>query len=133
MLPYPNHKIDLREDFEELPNFMADAEELQQIFFNIFNNALQAVDGSGQLNVSTRKNKKFIEIIIEDNGPGMPREILRKVFNPFFSTKMQGKGTGLGLNITQRLVEKYAGKIEIHSKEGEGTKVSIYFPNVSGN
>ena len=72
-----------------------------------------------------------MSIQFEDNGSGMPKDVLRKVFNPFYTTKMQGEGTGLGLNITQRLVEKYAGKIEIESQEGCGTTVSLRFPNPS--
>lgn len=128
MLPYQEKNIALEERFESLPNFIADPEDLQQIFFNIINNACQAMKEKGRLKISTKQNNGLLSIKIEDNGPGMPKEILRKVFNPFFTTKMQGEGTGLGLNITQRLVEKYNGKIEIQSREGEGTEVSVFFP-----
>lgn len=133
LLPYSNLKIDVQEDFECIPSFIADPEELQQVFFNIANNALQAMKENGVLKISTRKDREYILIKIKDNGPGMPADILRKVFNPFFTTKMQGVGTGLGLNITQRLVEKYGGKIEIESREGKGTEVSLYFPLPSEN
>ncbi len=131
MLPYQENNIVLEEDFENLPNFIADPEDLQQIFFNIVNNACQAMKEKGRLKISTNQNNGLLLIKIEDNGSGMPKEILRKVFNPFFTTKMQGEGTGLGLNITQRLVEKYNGKIEIQSREGQGTEVSVFFPNPS--
>ena len=128
LLPYPNNKIILEEFFEEIPPLMADPEEIRQIFINITNNAIQAMKHSGKLKVSTHMNQNSIAIKFEDNGPGMSPEVLRKVFNPFFTTKMQGEGTGLGLNITQRLAEKYGGKIDIISHEGKGTEVAIHFP-----
>ncbi len=128
MLPYQDTKITLEKTFKKLPRFLADPEDLQQIFFNIINNACQAMKENGRLKISTNQNNGLISINFEDNGSGMPKETLRKVFNPFFTTKMQGEGTGLGLNITQRLVEKYRGKIEIQSSEGKGTEVSVFFP-----
>ncbi len=128
MLPFQNSEIVLEEEFNNLPSFMTDPDDLQQIFFNIINNACQAMKEKGRLKVATSQNNGFILIKIKDNGPGMPKEVLRKIFNPFFTTKMQGEGTGLGLNITQRLVEKHNGKIEIKSREGEGTEVSVLFP-----
>ncbi len=128
LLPYPENKVNIEKNFDDIPPFMADPEEIQQIFFNITNNAIQAMKGVGKLIVSTYKNQDSLVINFEDNGPGMPTDILRKVFNPFFTTKMQGEGTGLGLNITQRLAEKYGGKIEIQSQEGKKTSVSIHFP-----
>jgi signal transduction histidine kinase len=131
MLPFQNSEIVLEEDIKDLPNLMTDPEDLQQVFFNIINNACQAMKEKGKLKISTSEKDGFLLIKFKDNGPGMPKEILRKVFNPFFTTKMQGEGTGLGLNITQRLVEKYNGKIEIQSREGQGTEVSVFFPNPS--
>jgi len=128
LLPYPENEITLEENFDDIPSLMADPEEIQQIFFNITNNAIQAMKNKGQLKVSTHKNQDSMVIKFEDSGPGMPPDILRKVFNPFFTTKMQGEGTGLGLNITQRLAEKYGGNIDIESQEGKGTQVSIHFP-----
>jgi signal transduction histidine kinase len=131
MLPYQKNNITLEENLEELPEFIADPEEMQLIFFNIINNSFQALKTNGRVKVSSRNDGNFITIKFEDNGSGMPKDVLRKVFNPFYTTKMQGEGTGLGLNITQRLVEKYGGKIEIDSQEGCGTTVSLLFPNPS--
>jgi len=129
LLPYQDNNIVLDRDFNNLPSFNADPEELQQIFFNIINNAFQAMNGNGRLKVSSYIENEFSIIKFEDDGPGMPNDIIRKVFNPFFTTKMQGEGTGLGLNITQRLVEKYGGSIKIQSRENKGTTVSLFFPN----
>jgi two-component system, NtrC family, sensor kinase len=129
LLPHQDKNIVLDKNFNSLPNFNADPEELQQIFFNIINNAFQAMKGNGRLKVSSYIENEFLVIKFEDDGPGMPNDILRKAFNPFFTTKMQGEGTGLGLNITQRLVEKYGGSIKIQSQENKGTTVSLFFPN----
>jgi len=131
MLPYQKNKISLEENLEALPDLIADPEEIHQIFFNILNNAFQSLKANGWVKISSQSGEKFMSIQFEDNGSGMPKDVLRKVFNPFYTTKMQGEGTGLGLNITQRLVEKYAGKIEIESQEGCGTTVSLRFPNPS--
>ena len=129
LLPYKDSNIVLDRSFNKLPSFNADPEELQQIFINIINNAFQAMKGKGRLKVSSYKENGYFVIKFEDNGPGMPNDILRKAFNPFFTTKMQGEGTGLGLNITQRLVEKYGGSIKIQSQESKGTTVALNFPN----
>lgn len=131
MLPYSDNKIILEENYKSIPVLMADPEEIQQIFFNIINNAFQAMNNNGRLKVSTRENENSLVISFKDNGHGMPEDILRKATNPFFTTKMQGEGTGLGLNISQRLIEKYGGRIELRSLEGEGTDVTIYLPNHS--
>lgn len=129
LLPYQDSNIVVDRNFNRIPNFSADPEELQQIFFNIINNAFQAMKGNGRLKVTSYIENGFSVINFEDDGPGMPNDILRKAFNPFFTTKMQGEGTGLGLNITQRLVEKYGGTIKIQSQESQGTTVSLLFPN----
>ncbi len=133
LLPHQDNNIVLDKNFNHLPGFNADPEELQQIFFNIINNAFQAMKGNGQLKISTYIENEFSVIKFEDDGPGMPNDILRKAFNPFFTTKMQGEGTGLGLNITQRLVEKYGGNIKIQSQENKGTTVSLFFPTLTNN
>ncbi len=128
LLPLKENAIEVEKDISPLPRVEGDFEEIQQIWVNILNNAVQAMKGSGKLKIYGRESNGLLTIIISDNGPGMSREILRKVFNPFFTTKMQGEGTGLGLSITQRLVEKYGGHIELKSQVGQGTTVSISFP-----
>ncbi len=128
LLPLKEKSIEIEKDISPLPKVEGDFEEIQQIWVNILNNAVQAMKGCGKLKIYGRESNGLLTIIISDNGPGMARETLRKVFNPFFTTKMQGEGTGLGLSITQRLVEKYGGHIELKSQEGQGTTVSISFP-----
>lgn len=128
LLPLEKNSIEVETDISSLPKIEGDFEEIQQIWMNILNNAVQAMEGCGKIKIHGRESNEVLTIIISDNGPGMTRETLRRVFNPFFTTKMQGEGTGLGLSITKRLVEKYGGSIDLKSQEGQGTTVSISFP-----
>ncbi len=115
-------KLDYR-----LPVIMMDGNQLKQILLNIVMNALQAMEaGGGVLQVETAsRGKGEISIIITDNGPGIPRETLDKIFLPNFTTKKPGDGTGLGLFVTKTLVEKHGGSIEVSSSVGIGTTFVI--------
>ncbi len=115
-------------NYADVPLIPAKPEEIQQIFLNIFANAVQAMEGKGKLEISSQPLNGNIVTVIRDTGPGIPLEYLSKVFDPFFTTKEQGKGTGLGLNIVHRLVEKYGGQISVDSKVGEGTTFTVTFP-----
>ena len=75
----------------------------------------------------TKKNNE-ISVEINDNGPGMPKDVLQKIFDPFFTTKEVGKGTGLGLSISYSIIEKLGGRIMVASEEGQGTTFTIYLP-----
>ena len=70
----------------------------------------------------------LLTISVEDNGQGIPNELLPRIFDPFFTTKEPGKGTGLGLTISQNIVHRLGGRIEVHSKVGEGTTFKVYLP-----
>jgi two-component system NtrC family sensor kinase len=109
----------------ELPNSQGDSAKLEQVFVNIIINALQAMPKGGELTVSTRpaEDKKFIEIEISDTGCGISHENQGKLFDPFFSTKSTGEGTGLGLSVSLGIVEKHNGTIDVESNVGE---VSIF-------
>lgn len=113
---------------EEGPHFRANSNEIQQVFINLFNNAVQAMLGRGTLTLFTRRFNGFIEVRIGDTGPGISREILPNIFDPFFTTKEVGKGSGLGLNIVYRIVTRYNGYIDVESEEGKGTTFIIRFP-----
>ena len=108
----------------------SDSSQLQQVFLNILNNAIDAIGKDGEIHLKTRQLAKNNEIGIEigDNGPGIPKEMLNKIFDPFFTTKEVGKGTGLGLSISYSIVEKLGGRIMVASGEGQGTTFTIYFP-----
>jgi len=113
----------------KLPKIKSDRGQLQQIFLNILNNAIDAVGEDGQIDVSTKlKGTNTAQVTIKDNGPGIPPDALKKIFEPFYTTKEAGKGTGLGLAITYGLIKKLGGEISVESRLGKGTTFSIDLP-----
>jgi predicted CoA-binding protein len=100
---------------------------LNQVWTNIIDNAVDAMDGKGEITIRTRRDNNWVFVEIEDNGPGIPSEIQDKIFSPFFTTKSVGKGTGLGLNITYNIVQKHAGEIRLFSRPGK-TRFQICLP-----
>jgi two-component system NtrC family sensor kinase len=113
----------------DLPLTTSDQAQLQQVFLNIINNGIDAIGKEGQIIINTRTTKNNeISIEINDNGPGIPKEVLQKIFDPFFTTKEVGKGTGLGLSISYSIIEKLGGRIMVASEEGKGTTFTIYLP-----
>jgi two-component system, NtrC family, sensor kinase len=123
-----NNDIQLDKKFSDLPPIKAKPEEIQQIFTNLLVNAVQAMEGKGELNISTVIENGNVIAKIKDTGPGIPKEFLSKIYDPFFTTKEQGKGTGLGLNIVHQLVLKYGGKIDVSSGPNQGTTFTLSFP-----
>jgi two-component system NtrC family sensor kinase len=123
--------IDIQTNYApDLPLVTTDQSQLQQVFLNIINNAIDAIGKDGEININTRTTRKNHEISIEisDNGPGMSKEVLQRIFDPFFTTKEVGKGTGLGLSISYSIIEKLGGRIMVASEEGQGTTFTIYLP-----
>jgi two-component system NtrC family sensor kinase len=117
-----------------LPLTEVDSHQMQQVFLNLINNARQAMEGQakkGRLRVKTESDGVRVRIIFEDNGPGIPEENLKKIFNPFFTTKEVGKGTGLGLSLCYGIVSEHGGTITPHSKQGEGAMFVIEIPVVN--
>ncbi len=102
--------------------------DLEEVFLNTMINAIQAMEDGGQLTITAKNIDSAALIKIEDTGIGIPSEHIDKVFNLFYSTKKAGEGTGLGMWMTYELVAKYKGKIDLESKEGVGTVVSIIIP-----
>ena len=118
----------VREYAEDLPVIEAYASELNQVWTNIIDNAIDAMDGEGTLIVRTRREDPWVVVEIEDDGHGIPKENLSKIFDPFFTTKGPGKGTGLGLNISRNLVvQKHRGQMSVKSNPG-GTCFSVRLP-----
>lgn len=107
----------------------ADNNRLKQIFINLVMNACQAMDQGGTLHVrTTMPNDRSVRIEIADTGKGIPRERLDRIFEPFYTTKKPGEGTGLGLYIVRKMVELMGGRIEVKSTVGEGTTFTIILP-----
>jgi len=116
-----------------LPHVQSDRTQLQQIFLNIINNAIDAIVHDGAIEISSSAFENGVKIQIKDNGPGMTHEILEHIFEPFFTTKELGKGTGLGLSITYGLIKKLGGTISVDSALGQGTVFTIHLPFTSTN
>ena len=118
----------VREYAEDLPVIQAYAGELNQVWTNIIDNAIDAMQGEGTLIIRARREDRWIVVEIEDNGPGIAPEHQSKIFDPFFTTKGPGKGTGLGLNISRNLiVQKHRGQMSVTSQPGS-TCFSIRLP-----
>jgi signal transduction histidine kinase/predicted CoA-binding protein len=112
---------------DDLPKIMAYGSELNQVWTNIIDNAVDAMDGAGKITIRTWQQGDWVFAEIEDTGPGIPEEIQEKVFSPFFTTKPMGKGTGLGLNISFNIVQKHKGEIKVSSRPGK-TSFSVCLP-----
>jgi len=111
-----------------LPNIMADFDQLQQICTNLIMNAIQAMPEGGKLTLRTSADDNQLKIEVQDTGLGISKENMRKLFTPFFTTKGKGKGVGLGLAVAYGIIQRHKGRIEVQSKEGEGTTFTIYLP-----
>lgn len=123
------NNIEIQTDFQEmLPIIANDQSQLQQVFMNLMNNAIDAIGKDGLVEVNTRTREDTIEIEIGDDGPGIPKEAEHKVFDPFYTTKKNGKGTGLGLSITYSIIEKMGGRIRFESRDPKGTTFFINLP-----
>lgn len=107
---------------------MCNEGKLHQALLNVLSNAIQSIEGTGRITVSTFMEDKNLVVGVEDTGTGMGRDVLSRITDPFFTTKAPGKGTGLGLSITQNIINEHAGKLEFHSEPGIGTKVLIILP-----
>lgn len=125
------NNIAIQKDLQpDLPIIASDQSQLQQVFLNMINNAIDAIEKNGLIEVKTRKDDYQIVISIKDNGPGIPEEHLTKVFDPFFTTKEVGKGTGLGLSVSYNIIQKLGGVITVESKISEGTEFKVKLPAV---
>jgi signal transduction histidine kinase len=113
--------VTVKEEFDEtIPKVKAMVGELNQVWTNLIDNALDAmeINGKGQLNIRTRRDKEFVEVTITDDGPGIPENIRSQIFDPFFTTKDIGKGTGLGLDVVTRIVQQHRGSVKVNSRPG---------------
>lgn len=125
--------IQITTDFAtDIPHVSIDMQQIQQVFLNLINNATQALRNTqteGTLFIRTRKTSdKIIQIIFEDNGPGISSEIIDRVFEPFFTTKEIGEGTGLGLSICYGIIQSHNGKIYAESTESNGAAFTVELP-----
>jgi two-component system NtrC family sensor kinase len=125
------HDVHVRRRFDpNMPTTIMDESQMQQVMMNLILNAVDAMEGHGDLTIETRHStlKREIFIRIADTGCGIPEEIREAIFDPFFTTKDPGKGTGLGLSVACRIVQEHGGRTEIESEVGKGTAFTIYLP-----
>ena len=115
-------------DYGNLPLVYCSPNQLNQVFMNLFINASQAIDGKGEIRISTRADDANVCIRIADNGKGILPEHLPKIFDPGFTTKGTGVGTGLGLSICYNIIQKHKGSITVESEPGQGTEFTITLP-----
>ncbi len=122
------NRITIHKKYGVLPKIYCRPGNLNQVFMNLLLNAIQAIEGNGNIWIKTRKLKNTVEIIIQDDGKGIPKNYHKKIFDPFFTTKPVGKGTGLGLSISYQIVQEHRGKIDFTSQEARGTRFKIELP-----
>jgi signal transduction histidine kinase len=117
-----------REYDADLPQIQARGSELNQVWTNLIDNAIGAMNGEGEITLRTRSNDQWVIVEIEDNGSGISEENLSNLFDPFFTTKPPGEGTGLGLNISHNIiVQKHQGRIDVTSRPGK-TRFEVRLP-----
>jgi signal transduction histidine kinase len=127
-----NHKlkkgVEVKRDYERVPLLVNSfGSELSQVWTNIIDNAVDAMQGRGELRIHVYRDDSCVVVEIGDNGPGIPAEVRAHIFEPFFTTKGVGQGTGLGLDTVQRIVRKHRGNIQVDSQPGN-TKLQVWLP-----
>jgi signal transduction histidine kinase/streptogramin lyase len=121
--------IKINKDFPEKTQVIAGNDgKLHQAFLNILINAVQAIETKGQIDIGISQKSEYMEVTIKDNGKGISKEHLRRIRDPFFTTKEAGSGTGIGLSITYSIIEQHGGEINCTSQVGEGTEFLIRLP-----
>jgi signal transduction histidine kinase len=115
----------VNKDLGKLPMVKCDLEQMNQVFMNLLINAGQSIERNGVIDIRTRCVENLVEIVIKDNGCGIPPDIKSKIFDPFFTTKEVGNGTGLGLNLVYNIVKSHNGSIDVESEVGIGTTFTV--------
>lgn len=130
-----NGHITLERTYGKLPQIRCQISRLNQVFLNLINNSIQAINAKsngvihhGIIKITTKKIKDHVQISIKDNGSGMNKETQKRLFEPFYTTKDVGEGTGLGLSISYGIIEQHNGKIDVFSSLGKGTEFIISLP-----
>jgi signal transduction histidine kinase len=127
-----NHKLKrgvaVERDYQKIPLLVNSfGSELNQVWTNLIDNAIDAMGGKGELRVRTYRDDGCVVVEISDNGPGIPPDVRPHIFEPFFTTKGVGEGTGLGLDTVQRIIKKHNGNIQVNSQPGD-TRFQVWLP-----
>ena len=118
----------IHKEFGNIPMIICNPGQLNQVFLNLLVNAGQALIPPGEIVLKSWHDDIFVYASVQDNGHGIPEDILNRIFDPFFTTKDVGKGTGLGLSISYDIIKKHQGVLQVSSKVGEGTTFTIKLP-----
>lgn len=121
-------KAEVVQQLGELPRIACAPSQINQVLLNLLTNAAQAIDGMGRIQIRSWADPQGIHVSLQDNGRGMPPEVMVKIFDPFFTTKPVGQGTGLGLSISYKIVQDHGGQIRVASEPGRGTRFLISLP-----
>jgi PAS domain S-box-containing protein len=121
--------ITLNKKYHPIPEIFCYPDALHQVWTNLIYNAMQAMSFKGILTIGLKELEKFIQITIEDTGGGIPLEIRERIFEPFFTTKPPGEGSGMGLGIVKKIIDKHSGRIEVDTSE-KGTIFSVFIPKL---
>lgn len=121
-------RIKIINEATDKENLMVDTSKIERVFVNLIMNGIEAMQDGGTLKIKTQKKSEMVQIDFIDTGSGMSKEVIQKLWTPFFTTKP--KGMGIGLNICKRIVEAHEGKIEVESTPGNGTKFSVFLPKI---
>ena len=122
------YKCTVERDFGPLPLLRCHPNQLSQVFANLLVNAAQAIEKQGTIRIRTRHEGGEVVVSISDTGQGMGPETLARLFTPFFTTKPRGQGTGLGLSVSQSIIARHQGRIQVDSTPGQGTTFRIHLP-----
>lgn len=125
---FASGQITLEREFADLPHVDCYAGQLNQVWMNLIANAAQAVKGGGYVKIATWLEGENVAVEIRDNGCGISTESFKKIFDPFYTTKPVGEGTGLGLSVTYSIIERHRGSIDVQSQLGRGTTFTVVIP-----
>jgi signal transduction histidine kinase len=125
---FKSDRVVLHRDYADLPEIECFAGQLSQVWMNLLVNAAQAMNGHGEIRITTLRSGDQVVVKIRDNGPGIPEDVLIRIFDPFFTTKSVGEGTGLGLSIVHGIIERHSGEINVESAVGVGTTFTVKLP-----
>ncbi len=121
-------KIRIQKNYDDIPQVNCSPGKINQAFMNLLSNAIEAIEGEGNIWIHTTRQDENVLVKIRDDGKGIAKEIQSKIFDPFFTTKPVGEGTGLGLSITYSIIEQHGGTIIIESEVGKGTTFTVILP-----
>lgn len=121
-------RITVHRKYGDVPAIQCMPGQLNQVFMNILLNAVQAIEGHGDIRIRTESDDNYVNIRIQDNGSGMTDENKQQMFNPFYTTKPVGQGTGLGLSISFSIIRAHRGELLVDSTPGKGTTMTIRLP-----